>query len=137
MFGGITRIFTHRAAGPVWSVAALALAVALGVTQLQAQRKEAFLRGRIAALATHDASQLQAELVSCRATVRSYAAAVSASGARQDLRLDAPRATEVRNTRQDPAHVAADLARNAPAGFDVCARMESADQAVLKALDRR
>jgi len=137
MFRGITRIFTHKAAGAVWSVAAMALAVALGVTQLQAQRKEAFLRGRIATLATHDASQLQAELVSCRATVRSYAGAVSTSGARGDLRLDAPRATEVGNKRQDPAHLAADLARNAPAGFDVCARMESADQAVLKALDRR
>lgn len=133
MFRGIARMFTHKAAGPIWSVVALALAVALGVTQLEAQRKESFLRGRIAALAVHDASQLQAELVSCRATVRSYATAANAAAPSQ---LDRPRATPV-ELRGDPNRVARDLARNAPAGFDVCARMESADQAVLKALDRR
>jgi hypothetical protein len=36
-----------------------------------------------------------------------------------------------------PGKVAEQLAANPPAGFDVCARMESADQAVLRALDRR
>lgn len=134
MWRGLARIFTHKAAGPVWSVVALALAATLGLTQMQAEQRESFLRGRIAALATHDASQLQAELVSCRATVRSYAAAVSASAPREPQPGEA---TRVRSTRGDAAQVAADLARNAPAGFDVCARMESADQAVLKALDRR
>lgn len=135
MFGGITRIFTHRAAGLVWCVMALGFAAALGVTMAQSHREQEFLKGRIAALATHDASQLQAELVSCRATVKSYAAAMSASGPRAEL---APgHATEVKATAQDPKSVAAQLANTPPAGFDVCARMESADQAVLKTLNRR
>jgi hypothetical protein len=131
MVGGITRMFSHRAAGPVWCALAVALACALAVTSLHARRKEEFLRGRIAALATHDASQLQAELVSCRATVRSYAAAMSSS---------APRNVPGNGTTKiaaSPGQVAAALAANPPAGFDVCARMESADQAVLKALARR
>jgi hypothetical protein len=132
MFGGIARIFSHRAAGPLWCAVALGLAGALAVTSLEARRDEAFLRGRIAALASHDASQLQAELVSCRATVRSYAAAMSASAPRGEA---APgQTTKVAAT---PGQVAAALAANPPAGFDVCARMESADQAVLKALDRK
>jgi hypothetical protein len=130
MLRGIARIFTHRYAGALWSLAAVSLATALAVTTVQAHRKEDFLRGRIAALATHDASQLQAELVSCRATVNSYAAAATVSG-------QPGRATRVKDVHGDPARVAADLARTSPAGFDVCARMESADRAVLKALDRR
>jgi hypothetical protein len=135
MYRGISRIVTHRSAGVVWSLAALGLATALAVTTVQARHKEDFLRGRIAALASHDASQLQAELVSCRATVRSYAAAVTASAPRGAIQPGA--ATKVSAARQDPRDVAAQLAGTPPAGFDVCARMESADQAVLKALDRR
>lgn len=132
MVRGFSRMMSHRAAGPLWCAVALVLAFTLGVTSLQARRKEEFLRERIAALASHDASQLQAELVSCRATVRSYAAAMSASGPRGQ----APpgQTTKVRAT---PGQLAEQLAANPPAGFDVCARMESADQAVLKALDRR
>lgn len=132
MGGELPRIFSHRAAGPLWCGVALVLAVTLGLTSLQAHRKEAFLRGRIAALASHDASQLQAELVSCRATVHSYAAAMTASGPRGPAMPG--QTTQVHAT---PGEVAEQLASTSPAGFDVCARMESADQAVLKALDRR
>jgi hypothetical protein len=132
MVSGIARIFSHRAAGPVWCGVSLVLAGALAVTGLEARRKEEFLRGRIAALASHDASQLQAELVSCRATVRSYSAAMTASAPRVEA---APGQTT--KVASSPGQVAAELAANPPAGFDVCARMESADQAVLKALDRR
>ena len=128
MDGGITRIFSHRAAGPLWCALAVVLACALAVTSLQARRKEEFLRGRIAALATHDASQLQAELVSCRATVRSYAAAMSASAPRNEP------GTGTTKVASSPGQVAAALAANPPAGFDVCARMESADAAVLSTL---
>jgi hypothetical protein len=131
---GISRIVTHRAAGVAWSLAALGLAVALVVTTVQARHNEAFLRGRIAALATHDASQMQAELISCRTTVRSYAAAMSASAPRSEVQPG--HTTKVAAPRGTPAEMAAQLAGNAPAGFDVCARMESADQAVLKALER-
>jgi hypothetical protein len=132
MFRGISRVVTHRWAGAAWSLAAVGLAAALAVTTVHAHRKEDFLRGRIAALATHDASQVQAELVSCRATVRSYAAAASApSGEARP-----GQATRIKAMRGDPAGLAAELADNSPVGFDVCARMESADRAVLKALDR-
>ena len=135
MLGGITRIFTHRAAGVAWCLTAVTLAAALGVTTAQARREQAFLMGRISALANHDASQLQAELVSCRATVRSYAAAMSASTPRAEA---APgQTTRVKATRNDPKALAAELAATPPAGFDVCARMESADQAVLRTLARR
>jgi len=132
MLGGITRIFSHRAAGPVWCGTACLLAVALGLTSLEARRKEEFLRSRIAALASHDASQLQAELVSCRTTVRSYAAAMTASSPRDNAQARATTKVDA-----SPAELAAELAANPPAGLDVCARMESADQAVLKALSRQ
>jgi len=135
MLRGIGRIFTHRAAGAVWCVLAVALAGALAVTQLQARQKEDFLRGRISALAAHDATQLQAELVSCRATVRTYAAALPAAGGRGEAQPG--QTTRVSDRETDPGKLAAALAHNSPAGFDVCARMESADQAVLKALGRR
>jgi hypothetical protein len=135
MLRGISRIVTHGSAGLGWSLVAVGLATALVVTNVQSHRKEDFLRGRIAALASHDASQLQAQLVSCHATVRSYAAAMSVSGPRGEAQP--ARTTQVKATRGDPASLAAELADNSPAGFDVCARMESADQAVLKALDRR
>jgi hypothetical protein len=86
-------------------------------------------------LATRDASQLQAELASCRANVRSYATALAASASKPG---SAPgRATSVTSARDDAGLVAAELAGVPPAGFDVCARMESADAAVLRALDRR
>jgi hypothetical protein len=133
MYRGVARILSHRATGWVGCAAALGLAGAFGLTTVQAHRDEAFLRGRIAALASHDGAQTEAELVSCRATVRSYAAAVAAS-AREAER---PRTVHVNTTRQDPQSIAAELAGTPPAGVDVCARMESADEAVLKTLDHR
>ena len=135
MFRGIGRIVTHKGAGVAWSLVALGLATALVMVTLQSRRNEDFLRSRIAALATHDASQLQAELVSCRSTVKAYAAAVTASAPRGEI--PPGRTTQIKATRDDPRGLAAELAGTPPAGFDVCARMESADQAVLKALDRR
>ena len=134
MLGGIGRIFTHRYAAVAWSLAALGLAVALVSTNLHARQKEVFLRGRIAALATHDASQLQGELVSCHATVRTYAAALAASAPHGEAR---PGQTTRVATGGETARMAAELASNSPVGFDVCARMESADRAVMKSLDRR
>ena len=135
MIGKISRIVTHRSAGVGWSLASLGLAAALALTGLQAQRREDFLRGRIAALAGQDASRVQAELVSCRSSLRAYEDAMSVSTPRS-----APRpgqATRIKGPRRDPASLAAELAATSPAGFDTCARMESADQAVLKTLDRR
>ena len=135
MLRGIGRIFTHRYAAVVWSLAALGLGIALVSTNLHARQKEDFLRGRIAALATHDASQLQGELVSCHATVRTYAAALTASAPRSEARPG--QTTRVASGGGETARMAAELASSSPAGFDVCARMESADRAVMKSLDRR
>jgi hypothetical protein len=134
MLRGIARIVTDRWAGLFWCLVAVAFAGAFADSRLQARQKEDFLRGRIAALATHDASQLEAQLVSCRATVRSYSAAVSTDAARAARPGETTRARAIHG---DPRTVAAQLADTPPAGFDVCARMESADRAVLGALDRR
>jgi hypothetical protein len=135
MLRGIARIVTHRWAGLAWCLVAVAFAGAFAQSRLQARQNEDFLRGRIAALAAHDASQLEAQLVSCRATVRSYSASASADAPRAAVRPG--ETTQVKALRGDPRAVAAELARTPPAGFDVCARMESADRAVLSALDRR
>jgi hypothetical protein len=135
MLRGIARIFTHRWAGFAWCLVAVAFAAAFADSRLDARQKEDFLRGRIAALASHDASQLEAQLVSCRATVRSYSASVSTE--RPHGAAQPGEATQVKAVRGDPRAVAAQLAGTPPAGFDVCARMESADRAVLSALDRR
>jgi hypothetical protein len=129
MLRGIVRILGHRLAGWTCAAATTGLAVALAASGAQTRRDAEFLRGRIAALASHDAGQLQAELASCRATSRAYAAALSAS---------APRAEAAHRTKIVSASAAADeLVSNPPAGLDVCARMESADRAVLNTLDRR
>jgi hypothetical protein len=129
MLRGIARILGHRLAGWTCAAALAGLAVALAVSGAHTRRDAEFLKGRIAALATHDAGQLQAELTSCRATSRAYAAALSAS---------APRAEGPRRPKLVSANAAADeLVANPPAGLDVCARMESADRAVLSSLDRR
>ena len=122
MTGAITRVLSHRAAAPAASLVAAVLAVALIAVTLQSRQEEAFLRQRIQAMSTQDASQLQAQLVSCRATVKTFGQALAASR---------PRTTQISDGRQETA---ADLVTHPPAGFDVCARMESADQAVLKSL---
>lgn len=129
MLGGIARVIHHRRAGPVASGLSLVLAVALAATGYRAHERERFLMARIDGLAAHDASQLQAELVSCRATVKSYAAEAAAA-------RPAPAgasALQVAAVR-DRSKLAAELVSTPPAGIDVCARMESADRAVMKTL---
>jgi hypothetical protein len=129
MLRGIARILGHRLAGWTCAAAASGLAVVLAFNGAQTRRDAEFLRGRIASLASRDAGQLQAELASCHATSRAYAAALSAS---------APSAGDARRPKTVTANAAAaELVSNPPAGFDVCARMESADRAVLSSLDRR
>ena len=132
MLRGMGRIVSHRAAGWVCAAVTVGLAAALAVTTAETRRDEQLLRSRIAALATHDASQLQAQLVSCHASNRAYAAALAVAAPRA---AETPHATKIKAVGGDA--MAASLVSNPPAGFDVCARMESADQAVLKTLDRR
>lgn len=132
MLQGASRLITHPRAGIVASLVALTFAGALAGALVRAHQQETFLKGRIAALAAHDVSQLQAELVSCRASVRTYAAQVAAT-------RQLASGPEVRLPRSvgDRRHAAQELVARPPAGFDVCARMESADDAVMKTLDRR
>jgi hypothetical protein len=121
MPSAISRVFSHRVAAPLASLLAVVLAVALALTIGQARQEEAFLKQRIVALSAQDTSQLQAQLTSCRATVKTFGQALAV--------------THARTTQVSNGHVtAADLVGNPPAGFDVCARMESADQAVLNSL---
>ena len=132
MMRAISRALSHPRTGPIASLAAITLAGALAGTMVKAHQQESFLKARIAALAAHDASTLQAELVSCRATVRSYA--VQAAASRPGVATAGTRAPRGPGDRR---RLAADLVETPPAGVDVCARMESADQAVMKALDRK
>src|SRR4051812_35246789 len=107
MVGAFRSIFTHRSAGGGWGLASVGLATALALTSVRAQRREDFLRGRLAALASRDASQAHAELVSCRAGLRSYEDAVSAASTRPVRRADP--ATRVAGAGHDAASVAAQL----------------------------
>lgn|SRR5512143_1018131 len=134
MFGGFSRAITHPRAGPAAILVAIGLAGALTGSLVRSHQEEAFLKARIAALAARDASQIEAELVSCRATVKSYAAQAAATAAQP---VGAPAGVEIAAAGGDRKRLAAALATTPPAGFDVCARMESADQAVMKALDRK
>ncbi|MGH6966217.1 MAG: hypothetical protein ACREE0_17170 [Phenylobacterium sp.] len=115
----LTRALASRwlALGAVLLVAALG--VALVVTSLTAAKTEAALRARIAEL-TRENRQIGAvwgaKLAACEVGV--------AQQGRE-------RVTGAELTNEARAQA---LAKNAPAGFDVCARMESADQAVLETL---
>jgi hypothetical protein len=109
--------FTHPAAGPLGFALALVMCGLLVATSLSATRTEAQLRARISQLAAQDArtgALLHAKLTACQAA--------TAREAKDALR---PASVEARAQR---------LAQGEPQGFDVCARMESADRAVLENL---
>ena len=108
--------------GPIATAAALALAVALGAAeagwQAQADRYEA----RIADLnraAEHAQSSLRTELAACHAA--------GAAGRR---------VTQTQFPADGVTPGAKRLLEQQPAGIDACARMESADKAVLSNLKR-
>lgn len=112
--------FTNPVAGPVGFALALAMCALLVVTSVAAQRNEAYLRSRIDALTAENQRNglaLHARLAACE-------------GAPADL---ARRRLATANLT--PEERAQRLAGE-PVGFDVCARMESADRAVLESLTR-
>ncbi len=96
----------------------IGLGSALAATSVIAARTEAGLRQRIA--------DLTVENRKASAVWGAKLAACEIGGARGRGRVTAA-------TLSDEAR-AQELAENAPTGFDVCARMESADQAVLETL---
>jgi hypothetical protein len=122
MLASVIKALTRPAAGPIASATALALAAALAASWAHAARTEAQLRSQVAALA---ASGRSAELV-WRARLDSCRAQAAQDGA--------PLGEVVTRTAGDGDTVAARLASEGPAGFDVCARMEAADRAVLASL---
>lgn len=110
--------FTHPVAGPVGFALAVAMCGLLVATSISATRTEAALRARIALLAAREArtgALLHAKLAACE----------SAGPAPIEQQRVAKTSVEARAER---------LAGREPQGFDVCARMESADRAVLETL---
>lgn len=115
----MSAVHLHARSGRSAAMAAgflsLFLAGALAVTWTSARKTEARLTSRIA--------ELSREL----AEARTLQAACAAPG---EARAPVIAVADTKN----PTHLAERLASEPPAGFDVCARMESADQAVLSTL---
>lgn len=101
-------------------IAVVALGLALTATSLSAARTEAALRHQITELVRQNrqaGAVWGARLATCE----------TGGGAGRG---------RVTNAAISGAERARELARTSPAGFDVCARMESADQAVLETLKK-
>ena len=138
MIATIAGALTSRLAGPVAAAAAIALAL-VSVGQCSAKNTEARRADRAEAT-------LATELVNldrCRTNVAGLEASVGA----QNARIEAVRAEGQRKTEEAENALAAaqkgraavearvaSLLRDRPAGADACARMESADAAVLGSL---
>jgi len=119
MLRTLIRAFTSPVAGPAGFALAIVMCGLLVATTISAQRNEMALRTRIAALTAENQRNglaLHARLAACEGG--------PADVARRRL-TDANMTPEQRAKR---------LAANEPVGFDVCARMESADRAVLESL---
>ncbi|MBS0334794.1 MAG: hypothetical protein JSS35_18645 [Proteobacteria bacterium] len=119
MFRTLLQAFISPVAGPVGFILAIGMCGLLLGTVYNAERREAQLRGEIAQLqdqAQKNALALRARLAACE----------SAPADLQQRRAG--------NAKLTPQERAARLAANSPQGFDVCARMESADRAVLETL---
>lgn len=120
MFERLSRALTSRAAGPAASGAAVLLAAALAISWTAEARSRTHLEAQVDALkAQVRASGLywKTELSQCRAEAAA-----------------APHPPGGRLTRVASDAMAERLTTEGPAGFDVCARMEAADQAVLASL---
>ena len=116
MLASIIQILSSRYMTLAALVVVSVLGVVLFVTSVSAARTEAQLRSRIAELTRVNARQgayWNAKLSACEAR---------------------PTAGSERVTDVSPEGRARRLATREPAGFDVCARMESADRAVLESL---
>ncbi len=113
MFAPAIRVLTGRAAALIAIVCAVILALVLGLTVQAAERTRLRLQARVDTLSQQLAVTLAAQKVQTAACGHASSATATAAGARED---------PARRLMQPPP------------GFDVCARMESADQAVLDSL---
>jgi hypothetical protein len=119
MLRSLLQAFTSPVAGPVgFALAILMCGLLIGAT-VTAERSEAALRSQVATLTAVNQKNglaLHARLAACE-------------GGPADLAR-----TRAANAMMTPDQKAQRLASNGPQGFDVCARMESADRAVLETL---
>jgi hypothetical protein len=119
MLSALAAVFTSRAAGPVASAIALGLAVALGVSWSNWRGREAVLERKL--------TELSVQAERSRALMKAQLAACHAANDPQRLMQatygPAPQAGDARR-----------LLEREPEGIDACARMESADRAVLSNL---
>ena len=119
MLRTVMQAFMSPVAGPVGFVLAIAMCLLLVATTVTAQRNEEVLRTKIAALSAENVRigmMLGKRLAAC-----------------ESAPADLARAREA-NANDTPETRAERLAGKGPVGFDVCARMESADRAVLENL---
>lgn len=122
MLAGLRHALSHPVTGPAAVAVAMVLALAYGVSASTWQAERAGYEARISQLgqaAEQAQASLRTELASCRAAT------------------EAPPATEVAYAAADGAPAGARrLLEQQPEGIDACARMESADRAVLSNLKR-
>ena len=119
MLRTLLQAFTSPAAGPVGFVLALLMCGLLIATATSAQHNERKLLGRISALAAENQ----------KAGIALHARLAACEGGSADLER-----RRLINGTLTPDQKAQLLAGREPQGFDVCARMESADRAVLETL---
>jgi hypothetical protein len=118
MLRTFVQAFTSPVAGPVGFALSVAMCAMLVVTAISAERNETSMRARIEALTAENQRNgvvLHARLAACEGGPADLARMRTANGAMT------PEQRAQRLTGE-------------PAGFDVCARMESADRAVLETL---
>ncbi|THD53721.1 hypothetical protein [Phenylobacterium sp.] len=119
MLRSLLQAFTSPAAGPVGFALALLMCALLVASTVEAERNETALRAQVATLTAinqRNGLALHARLAACE-------------GGPADLAR-----SRAANAALTPEQRAERLAANEPQGFDVCARMESADRAVLETL---
>ena len=121
MFATIRHALMSPVTGPIATAIAIALAVALGLASAGWETKRAHYEARIVEL-TQASDRVQASL-------RTDLAACHAAGEARRLATEGgPGAPTSVGARQ--------LLEQQPEGIDACARMESADRAVLSNLKR-
>ena len=118
MFRTLIQAFTSPVAGPIGFALAIVMCGLLVATSLTAAHNEAALRARVGELSAQNmrtGAVLHARLAACE-------------GAQPGVPPSAATATPA------TAQARAERLAGSPVGFDVCARMESADRAVLETL---
>lgn len=123
MLVGLRQSLSHPAVGPIAIGVAFALALAFGAASSQWKADQARYETRIAELMTaaeRTEKGLQTQLASCRTAPAEDAAQAEST---REVAYGGPAPADARR-----------LLERQPEGIDACARMESADQAVLSNL---